>query len=499
MIAYATAPYVRATYAPPEGLAFAGFFWYVDDGYNYLSYVQQAEEGAVLFRNKLVVEPHAGALINPEWWLVGVLSRALGREPHLAYRLFAIAAIVGLVTGIHRWLVDVGVPRTHALAALLLVCLGGGAGAACVWAGRLPAGCLDLGAGLFPVIEMIANPHFVAGTALLLWALRAFRLHAESGGTKALAAAAGLATILGLTRPYDLVLLCCIRGLVVAFTEPPRRWPEHAAAMATLLPVVAYLGWVFYFVPAFASLAEIRYAFPPLADFAWALGPGMAVAGLAWLRGRPPLDPPARRAVAHLLAWLAAGALMILFHPVNFALQFVVGVGVPLLALAALGLAAFPPAATYAAVFVLSTTAIFAVHVTDAASPSWFVPRERLEIAERLRGPCRPGDVLLSPADIGLYAGGLTACTPYVSHEGAPGFEERAGRIRRFYEAADPAAGRALVDLTCAAHVVVPAGRPIDAFVAPAAGFEPSAVAGAPGRALAVYSRATPPACVPSR
>jgi hypothetical protein len=64
------APYLRAWLFPPPGTAFLGFFYYVDDQYNYLSYVEQAERGAFLFENKLVLEPHAPFLINLEWWLL---------------------------------------------------------------------------------------------------------------------------------------------------------------------------------------------------------------------------------------------------------------------------------------------------------------------------------------------------------------------------------------------------------------------------------------------
>ena len=501
LVALSTAPYARAALSPPAGTAFTGYFWYVDDAYNYLSYVQQAEDGAVLFRNKLVAEPHHGALLNPEWWIVGVLSRALGRSPLLAYRLFAIAAIVALVAGIHRFLLDAGITSRHALPALLLVCLGGGAATACLGSGRPPMRCLDLGTGLFPVLEVMANPHFVAGTALLLWSLRAFRLAGEGGGPRQLAIAAALATVLGLTRPYDLVLLAAIRGLVVLATEPPRRWARHAAVMAVLLPVVAYLGWVFYAVPAFAGLAQIRYEFPPPADFAWALGPAALVGAGAWAagRGRRVTAPETRSAVAHLGAWLVAALVMMVFHPVNFALQFMVGVGVPLLGLTALALAAFPPAATYAALALLGTTVVEALRLTLLVSPAWFVPRERIEAAYALRGTCRAGDVVMAPPDIGLYAGGVSACTPWVSHGGGPGFAEKADEARRFYGTPDPATGRALLERACAAHVVLPAGQPLESVTASAAEFRVSALTTGAGRAIAIHSRPLPAACAGPR
>ena len=71
LAAVSTAPYVQATLSPPPDRAFEGFFWFSDDGYNYLSFVEQAEAGAFVFRNKLYDVPHRPALVNLEWWLVG--------------------------------------------------------------------------------------------------------------------------------------------------------------------------------------------------------------------------------------------------------------------------------------------------------------------------------------------------------------------------------------------------------------------------------------------
>lgn len=41
-----TVPYFLAWHEPPRGYRFLGFFFQVEDVYNYLTYVQQAEDGA---------------------------------------------------------------------------------------------------------------------------------------------------------------------------------------------------------------------------------------------------------------------------------------------------------------------------------------------------------------------------------------------------------------------------------------------------------------------
>src|SRR5438093_5715215 len=97
-------PYVRAAAQPPPGRVFVGFFYYVDDAYNYLSFVQQAEDGAFLLRNKDVSPPPPARLVNLEWWIVGRISALVGRRPALAYRLFGLVAALALLIAVDRWL-----------------------------------------------------------------------------------------------------------------------------------------------------------------------------------------------------------------------------------------------------------------------------------------------------------------------------------------------------------------------------------------------------------
>ena len=197
--------------------------------------------------------------------------------------------------------------------------------------------CLDLTTGFFPVLEALSNPHFVAGTALLVWALLA---HAATAGARSFVAAAALGTALGLTRPYDLLVLVAVRTVVVAIAEPARAWWRHGAAMAALVPVAAYNYWVFYRQPAFTFYTEAAYVFPTRADLAWALGPAaaLAVAALGARSLATFRQGPGAVARLHFAAWCAIAVVVFVLRPVHFSLQFLVGVGLPLLALAAIGL-----------------------------------------------------------------------------------------------------------------------------------------------------------------
>ena len=172
-------------------------------------------------------------------------------------------------------------PDSHRLPALLLVFLGGGFGGLLFELTDLPVfRCLDMSVAFFPFLGILANPHFTAGTALLVWALWAF---CAVPGRRGVALGTILGTALGLVRPYDLALLGGDPGLGVVALEPPRRWVRAGAPLLGLVPVLAYDLWLFFGRGQFASFRR-GATFPPWGDFVPALGPALALA-LFSLRG----------------------------------------------------------------------------------------------------------------------------------------------------------------------------------------------------------------------
>jgi hypothetical protein len=432
-----------------------------------------------------VEEPHPPALLNLEWWLVGRLSAALGHHPLVAYRLLGLATALALLAGLDAWLRGMGLPDPHRLPALLLVTLGGGLGGILFTFGDPGRWYLDLFTGLFPFVGLLVNAHFVTGTALLLWTLWAYlRARTPAGQI----GASALGTVLGLVRPYDLVLLVAIRSLGVAVTEPFRLWWRRLLPLAGLAPVALYNYWLFYRTPAFAFYRTAAYEFPGPGDFALALGPAALLALLALPAGGG--APDARRPRAHLAAWALLAAALLVARPVHFSLQFLVGVGVPLLALGALGLARFGPGVMLLATLPLAGTALAALRLVSGPTGPWFVPGERLAVAEALRGSCRPGDVLLSPPDIGQYAAGLTACRAYVSHPIGPDYARRTEEVRAFFGDQAPSLRAAFLDRHCITHLTLPgdAGPVPRAWLGESTAFRPVARVGQP-TAISVYVR----------
>jgi hypothetical protein len=491
LCALASAPYLRAALAPPAGRVFAGTFHWIDDFCNYVSYAQQAESGRIVFEDKLSPVPQPPALVNLEWSIVGWLSALAGRRPFLAYRVFGALATLALVAGIFQWLRGLGVPATHRLAGAVLVCTAGGLGGLLFELTARPVQrCPDLAVGFHPFLGILTQPHWTAGTALLLWALwctwraRTLRQHLV---------AIALGTALGLVRPYDLALLLAARGLAVLTGSRPARWPARLLPLAGLLPVMAYLGWVFH--RGFGAFSSNEYAgipLPPL-DLAWAIGPP-ALCLLAGLR----LRTAARRAAAlHLGAWIAVAVVFVLLRPVSFSLQLGVGLGAPLLLLAARALARFRPAVTVLAALVLASSAIVAYRIVWRPEASWFPPAEQRGAAAALREPCREGGLVLSPADIGLYTIALTSCRAYVSQPAAPGFAERRRETIAFYSGADPAARGAWLDRRCITHLVLPgdAGERAEAWLGAGTTFRRTGLVSGRMGAISLYARARPASC----
>lgn len=487
-------PHLRGTLAPPRGTRFVGVFYSIPDVYNYFSYMQQAEVGAFLFSNKLSPDPHRPAFVNLEWWAVGRLAGLTGMGVPNAFRVLGLVATFFLVLGVDRWLSRAGLPEAHRLGALLLVFLGGGFGGVSFLALGPPAWrFLDLTTGLFPFISILVNPHFVTGTALLVWAVLAL----NRGGAAALGGVL-LGNVLGLSRPYDVVLLLGIRLGSIALTEPPSRWLRGALPLAGLLPAVLINYAVLYASPAFRMLSGFKYVIPNVAGLLLALGPALALSAVA-VPGAFRGDGPSRPYRASLLSWavVALLAATVLSIPLPYLAQGAVNVGVPLFAIASLGLSRRPPRTLLLTALLFSTTGLIALKLLLEDNSSWFVPKERIEVAMALRPLCRPGEVVMAPVEIGMYVNAYSSCRAFITHVVAPDSATRQEEMTRFYLDAPAEERRELLDRRCVSHVVMPdvGEEQAGAFLGLTTGFRRTVVVGQGPARLVAYSRVAPSSC----
>jgi hypothetical protein len=480
-------PYLRARLAPPPGKTFIGVFHWSDDFYNYLGFVQQAQDGAFLFRDKLQIEPDPPSLVNLEWWAVGRLAALLGGDPFLAYHLVGLVASLALLLALERWLRRVGVPDTRLTLSLLLVCIGGGAGGVLAHLTDWPVRShLELWTGLFPFIEILSSPHLLLGTTLLLWSLWLFMENRPWLAVLATSVAA-------LSRPYDAVLIALVRGVSIPLTEPRRQWLARAVPLVGLVPVALLDAWLFYGT-SFRWWTTIPASRPPWLDVLRAVGPAAVLAlGAA---GAAACGPEARRARAHLVVWIGLAALILIVRPVSFSLQFMVGLGLPLLTLGALGLLRLRRAAAVAVVAALSASALTTwSYMLLLKDVEWYAPSAEYAAAQAPAGHCGPDGILLAPPEISLYSLAFSACRVFVAHPASPDYPARAQLVHDFYFTW-PAQSRArFLDRTGITLLFLPgdAGPVPVGWLGPSTRFRQIVRVGAPRILLSLYARSPQP------
>jgi hypothetical protein len=297
-----------------------------------------------------------------------------------------------------------------------------------------------------------------------------------------------LGNVLALVRPYDAALLAGVAGLAVLLRWPPRQWPRRLLPVAALVPALLYNAWVFLWSPGFGVFSSPVYATsgPSFLELAVAVGPAV-LAALTTARMPESGDDSERQHRRYLALWAALALLMVVLRPVSFSLQFIAGVGVPLLSLGAIGLGRMRRGVLEVAVPLFAGTAVVVTLLQLYPNPYRNVPADRWRIAAALGSVCRPGEMVLAPSDIGLYVGGLSSCWPWVSHSASPEHTSREAATESFYSSTPAERGRFL-DEACVAHVVVPRAW-LAGGLLPGAPYRHRLEVEGPRGGLAVYSR----------
>jgi hypothetical protein len=454
LVPLTTAPFLVAMLRPPTGRAFSGAFAFQDDYQQYLSFVEQASRGALLFVNKYDPRPHEPFLLNLTWWTGGALARVLGRDQRLGFLVLGALALLVLLLGAERFLRHGGLRGAPLAWALALFATGGGLGWLRTWMGVPAWQVPDVGTCMFPWSQAIVGAHGLVGTALLLLGLERYLAWRDGGARRPWLLCAAL---LGVTRPYDLlVFVAVVAGFSVRDLVAGRTREAFAPAleMIWLLPIAFYDALVFVGHPAFNlyTSAQNEVPMPRVVETAFALGPAVLLAAL----GRA---PGARTDAGRLAAWGAA-ALIVALAVVRlpFVLQLSNALGALLLLWAGL---AVPARRLPWAVLALCPTSILLLWQILRPPVVWFLPRDYETAAVQLARQCRPGDMVLGPVDPSLVIAGRAPCGVLLGHRVAtPDMERRAEEARRFYSAATTVEWRRhlLRDLA-PAFVLMPAGR----------------------------------------
>jgi hypothetical protein len=317
-----TLPYLLAI--PPAGDAhvFGGILINVFDGNSYLAKAYQGWQGDWRFRLPYTAEPGEGLYIHLVYILIGHIARWTGLAIPFLHNAARVICGLVMLAALRRFLAAHLPEPRHQRAAFALAALGLGMG----WAGFLfGAVTADFWvAEAYPLLAAFTNPHFPLGLALILW----LATPRPWSGREA-ARLAGGAFLLGLVSPFGVATAALPWTGAALFDQPARAGHIRRAAVIILggAPVLLYDYLTILNDPVLAGWnAQNLTVSPPWWDLLLSLSPALplALAGM-------------RRAPRPLAAWAALG-LALIFIPFGLQRRFMLGLHLPLAALAALGL-----------------------------------------------------------------------------------------------------------------------------------------------------------------
>lgn len=312
----------------------------------YLSYLEQARQGNLIFRDLFTSEAQAGTLFNPFWLGLGLLGGLLGLPPLLTYMLARVVLGFFLLLVIYWAAAFFFTDIRHRRMAWLLASVAGGVGA---WVapfieahyGGAPPGSawpMDLWVSeAFTWLSLHHSPHFLAASMLIVatvvWLIQA----AERGAWRPGLYAGAAMLLLYSFHPFHVVSLAMVTValLVVAVVRNRRRaWRvlvSFGGAWLLTAPALAYQAWSVWRDPVGAGRAAqnilpTTWPWVTVVSYGWLLLAAVIGAISLWRRGsiRSQL----------LVAWGAAH-LVAMYAPVFFNRRLTHGLNIALALLAA--------------------------------------------------------------------------------------------------------------------------------------------------------------------
>lgn len=350
-------PYLYALLAAGDRHVFSGLLLNPLDGNSYLAKMFQGLAGSWQFRLPFTAEPGQGAYLFLYYLFLGHISRLLSLPTILIYHFARLAAALFMVYAVYRFYAATLPEARLVWLAFGLALLGGGMG----WL-ALPTGAVTADfwvAEAYPFLSAYANPHFPLTLGLLLWIL-------TPPGADALTdvpvidlrsllrswKTALLALFLALISPFAVVIavLVLLATSIISYLLHGRLLSPAGRIFASRLvwvsligaPVLIYDQWVTMSSPQLSAW-NAQNVTPALGlwDFLLSFSPILLLAVLGgWqvvsdLRGGA-VDSADTWLVP--LVWVVLGILL-LYAPLNLQRRFILGLYVPLCALAVWGAA----------------------------------------------------------------------------------------------------------------------------------------------------------------
>jgi hypothetical protein len=341
-----SAPYLYASRMGGETYVFGGFLINPLDGNSYLAKMYQGWQGDWRYQLAFTLEPGEGAYLFLFYLFLGHLARWLNAPLLLVFHLVRLLGALTLLIVLWRFCISLFLETRTRRWAYALAALGSGVG----WL-LIPFGAFTADfwvAEAYPFLSAFANPHFTFGLALVLWQIIPV---ARRWWSRALAA-----LLLSVINPFGVVIVLIVLGgtlgVRILLARLGRASFQLRAPLVDLvavllggLPVLVYDVWVTYTDPVFAAWdAQNLTPSPPLWDTVISLSPALlfALIGAGWLikqKRRPEGNTPSPLAEQSWLippVWAGLG-LVLLYLPFSLQRRFMIGLYVPMAALAVVG------------------------------------------------------------------------------------------------------------------------------------------------------------------
>ncbi|MBN1130873.1 MAG: hypothetical protein JXA71_17930 [Chitinispirillaceae bacterium] len=257
-------PYFFAHQQESPESKFLGQIAYLEDQNMYFSFIRQAYDGHVIFKNNLTSLQHSRVFLNLQWLAVGLSWKMFRLSENQTYQLWRIAGILALVSGFFLLSPVFFHPGKRLFLARVLFLFGGGFGIFMLIAfsghlidePTLRANIPDLSGGGNPFQQMTSNPHFSLPHGLMLWGFALFLIAEVRKKTALYYAASALFAFNGLVRPYDLMSISVIfpaYAIIESFIEgwDKKRFVLRILPAVIVLPVLLYSIGLFKAHPVF--------------------------------------------------------------------------------------------------------------------------------------------------------------------------------------------------------------------------------------------------------
>jgi hypothetical protein len=437
-------PYLVAWRNAGENYLFNGFLLNPLDGNSYLAKMHEGWRGDIGFTLPYTAEKGEGAYLFLFYLFLGRIARLFDISLIATFHLARVLSTLLMYLCLYRFFVHTFTQVHMRIFAFLLAAIGSGLGWIALLFGRFTSDFWV--AEAYPFLSAFSNPHFSLGMAIVL-SLFTFTQDRNSGLSKWLIVL--LSLLLAILLPFGVVLvLLILAGLVVWEGFPRYSGIFRGVVFQRLawiglggIPVLVYDIVVTYQDP-FLKIwnSQNLTLSPPLWDLLISLSPLVFLA----LVGVGTHYKSRERPIRLLITWAILGVVL-LYLPWGLQRRFMMGLYIPICALAAAGLGAmarnrrgFALAAILITLLVLPTNLVILLSSAQAIrthNPQIYLSKAEADALEWIATHTPMDAKILAAPETGLFIPAHTGRRVFYGHpyETVDAAQQKA-MVSRFFE-----------------------------------------------------------------